>query len=791
MPSISLSTNSGSQIPLKDIKNTVIVREHIAHHTVTQTYFNDETKPLEAFYTFPTPANASVYECVVMFGDKMIKTLIKEKETAKEEYNKAISDGNGAFYMERVNGDVFSVSIGNVQPESEIIITIKYVVELRTEIDHSKLRVNFPLTIMPRYNSYSFMSNESRYQGKLTNPPKVNERPYTMSINGSFAMSDGIVSVDSKTCKMKLSNMKNTSVDFEINDIENLNEDLIVTLERNKPNSSCTIQRAANLQLTNELYRYVTMVNINPSYEDVPEVNPADVHYTILLDKSGSMSGDDIKYCKQGAKIFLLSLPIGSSFDVYQFDDTFEKFKPSGDIEPRLEAIAWIEKIQSGGGTELRQALEDVYKSIKLTGKRGVILLLSDGGISDTADVLKLVKRNKATSVFTIGIGQSVSQDLIQGMADMGNGKAEFVNSGVDQIKEKIHAQLKRAQTTLRKECSSNEVKIDVDGPYKLVPETIPTLYENDLNTFYLFSQNPPRDITYVQTLKDYTLNKNVPFTVIDDDSYPLHRIAGIKLIDSLTNNPSGSQIEHLKQDPHKSTIIETSLNLNVLSNHTSFIGVEYREEKDKSIEQCVLKEVPLQIAKKYTGTNIVYGPTGTICGPCGPTGACGVTGATGACGSSNKRCFSMAACAMPQSFKGINTIGSSLRNATYDLRGQPESMKYVASPWASSKSLNESFECDEEDGCDESMDIDSFSSKPLSKSKQIYTTTVTIDNLPKYIRVGELLTGAAAGLLPFADQLKQNDYVLITGQDSNVDGVYKVWNVGSATEAWVLEKVD
>lgn len=838
MPSISLKTSNGSEIPLKNIRLTANVVNHIAQFTLEQTFTNNETNPIEAFYTFPLTATSSVFSFTAQIGDRIIKTVLKEKQEAREEYNKAISEGNGAYLMERINGDVFSVSLGNIQPNSEILITIKYVVELRVEIDYTKLRLNIPLTIMPRYNSFSFMSRDAMYQSRLVNPPTVAERPYTMSISGSVTMPDGIVSLDSKTSKVKLSNMKENSVSFDITDLQNLNEDIIVTVERNSPKSSCMTQKADGFQLTNEMYRYATMVNISPSFKEVPEVNPSEVHYTLLIDSSGSMQGQDIENCKQGAKIFLLSLPAGSSFDVYHFNTMFEKFKPSNfnqssdnfkafpeisTVDPKFEAIAWIDKILASGGTELRLALEDVYASIKQTNKRGVIVLLSDGGISDTDAVLKLVKKNKAISVFTIGIGQSVSQDLIQGMADTGNGKAEFVNSGTDQIKEKILAQLKRAQTTLRKASTDNEIKIDVDGPYKLVPETIPTLYENDINTFFVFSQNPVKSVNYVQVLKDFSINTNILCSTLENDSYPLHRMAGIKLIDSLANNPSGSQIEHQKQDPYKSDILSVSLNLGVLSNYTSFIGVEYREEVDKTTQQAVLKEVPLQVAEKYknmTGVvnNSSYGYSGP-CGPVGTRGAVGYCGAVAACASASARPASMAtanfssygmaaACSsapasmpmsnnasfggysaysapMPQSNSNINFSPREESFGGYhDLRFQSKSF----APQCASSSRTPTFL-----GAVTPSVTNFFASPAQSNTqpKQNYQIVLTINKLPAYRTFSNILTSITPGQLAFASELKPNDYIRVTGEGAAIDGVYKVWNIGSSTESWVIEKVE
>ena len=847
MSAISLTTPNGSQVPLKNINVDVNVHNHISQFTMTQTYMNNEDNSIEAFYTFPTSNGASVFSFEAKIGDKVIKTLIKEKAEAEKEYNKAISEGNGTLLMQRVSGEVFTVSLGNVSPKSEIIITIKYIVELRTEIDCTRLRLCLPLTMMPRYTSVYDPTPASLLHGNLVNPTKVNEKPYNLSFRGKVTMTDGIVSLDSKTCKVKLSNMKELSLDFEINDVENLNEDIIMTITRNTPKSTCSAQRADDLQLTNELYRNVTMVNINPSFKDVAPLDPKDTHYVIVLDNSGSMGGQDMENCKTGAKLFIMNLPPGSTFDVYKFNSDFEKFKPCGDTDTRIQAMKWIDTIRSEGGTELKRALEDVYCSIKQTGKSGVIVLLSDGGVSDTINILKLAKQNRGTSVFTIGIGQSVSRELIQGLADMSNGVAEFVNSGTDEIKEKILAQLRRAQ---RKSHKENDIKIDVDGPFRMVPETIPTLYENDINTFYIFSTNPVKSVSYVQTFKDYALNTVVPCTTLTETTYPLHRAAGIKLIDCLLCNPKGSQIEHLQQDPYKEEIISVSLNLNILSNYTSFVGVEYREEVDKTTDKAVLREVPLQVAKKYqynyasTGCQGPTGPQG-VCGPRGPIGTCGPIGAYGPRGMrrglgpggllESRGQGDRGDCSRNISSRsmGINTIGSSLQNSSYDMC-TALSPKLVSSPWLNSsvtadynlgnlsdvqcrstsdvqcrsmgdvqyRSTGDRYSrnkdgmkggmrdrysincCNNEENEDDGGCDTGFFGTLLNSG---ITPKLTLRTLPDYSTSGTLLVGTNFGSL--SESLKVNDYIFVTGEGSN-NGMYKVWNTGSETNKWILEKV-
>jgi len=180
--------------------------------------------------------------------------------------------------MEGISGDVFSVSLGNILPDSEINISIKYIGELGTEIDCTKLRLILPLTIMPRYGS----GKKSHH--KQVNPEKINSRPYNMSITGSILMTDGLLNVQCKTHQIDLTNKDASSINFGITDLGNLNEDVVITIERNKPQSTCLIQTAYDLTLKNAIYRNAAMINIIPIYDIIPKTNTNSPHYIIIID---------------------------------------------------------------------------------------------------------------------------------------------------------------------------------------------------------------------------------------------------------------------------------------------------------------------------------------------------------------------------------------------------------------------------------------------------------------------------------------------------------------------------
>ena len=66
------------------------------------------------------------------------------------------------------------------------------------------------------------------------------------------------------------------------------------------------------------------------------------------------------------------------------------------------------------GGTEIYRPLEKILNEKVNEGYPRHIFLLTDGGVSNTEEVISLVKKNtKHSRVYSIGIGNYVSLNLI------------------------------------------------------------------------------------------------------------------------------------------------------------------------------------------------------------------------------------------------------------------------------------------------------------------------------------------------------------------------------------------
>lgn len=610
MPSqITLLSKDNKQIPLKKVNVEVDTVGLVSQFTIHQTYFNDEDKPLEVTYTFPTPAGATVYDFQAVIDDKVVKCIIKEKEKAREDYSKAVSSGDGAYLMEQVSGDAFNCSIGNIPPKKEVSLRIRYVLQVQSEVNARKLRLNFPLTIMPRYTPVKTASHSNATNSSITsggpsvNNPKVNFKPYEFALSGTMFMPEGIDDVKCSSHTFTDCIVTENACTFNIESLESLDKDLIIHISRGKP-STIAIEQKMDGELNDEMFRYCTMMNIVPDFDAMKNIDARELHYTFILDRSGSMEGTDLENCKEAASTFVSMLPIGATFDIYHFGSDFKRFIKSqseNEQTTKQRAVAWIKNITSDGGTELTNVLTDAFESIKQKPeKQGIIVLLSDGGVSNTDDVIRLCSSYKDVRVFTIGIGDSVSQELIQGLAEAGKGKAEFVASrDKDAIVSKVTSQLLRSQS---KVSMKNLVDVECASPYTMTPTTLQTIYNADCNIIYIFSAQPISSLLY-----EYD-DEKIQCEIIREKCYegnPIHRIAGNDLIKTIKSRKSKtSHLYYVPQTPIleeiKKEIIKVSKNLNILSEHTSFIGVEYRYGSDKTLDESVFKEIPLQVAQKY-----------------------------------------------------------------------------------------------------------------------------------------------------------------------------------------------
>ena len=147
--SYEMTTSLGVQIPLVKTSIQGELRDTALETTVIQHYRNDEQETIEAVYTFPLPVGATLLSLEVNLNGEVLAGTVVASQEAEEAYEDAITDGDSALLLQKIDEALYTLNIGNLQPEDSAVISIRYIQLLCWQQD--TLRIMYPTTIGDRY----------------------------------------------------------------------------------------------------------------------------------------------------------------------------------------------------------------------------------------------------------------------------------------------------------------------------------------------------------------------------------------------------------------------------------------------------------------------------------------------------------------------------------------------------------------------------------------------------------------------------------------------------------------
>lgn len=194
----------------------------------------------------------------------------------------------------------------------------------------------------------------------------------------------------------------------------------------------------------------------------------------LVIDRSGSMQGDKIKYARQAAIYAVQQLAERDRISVTIYDDQIEVIIPSRQATQKQDIINRINSITPRNMTALYDGwLEGATQVSKYLQPEHLnrVILLSDGlaNVGETnPDVIGnavngLSKRGVSTT--TMGIGDDFNEDLMQGMALSGDGNYYFIQNP-DQLPSIFNAELQGIMATIGQKVS---LGINAFSPVELV----------------------------------------------------------------------------------------------------------------------------------------------------------------------------------------------------------------------------------------------------------------------------------------------------------------------------------
>jgi len=596
----TLSSASGELLVLQHVAITGDLRGAIFEAHVRQTFINPSAEHLEAIYSFPLPWDAQLLGVEVKLNERTLHGTVVEKSEAQESYEHTLAEGNAAILLERGEDGIYVLNLGNLAPGERCVIDLHYGQLLQFE--QGGLRLKIPTVIAPRYGDLVRDGGLQPHQVPETD--LLSEYGFALSLTLHGALAQARIGSPSHPITLSRNRPK-SFVGGGVNTafIDALSDTLTVTLGRDSyldrdfvlvmdHLEHCSLASVAPDYVKPE--QCVVTASFCPSFkalntDDHPVVSDR-LSLKILVDCSGSMSGDSIQAARRALHALVDRLGKQDSFSLSKFGNTVEHRSrapwPVTEVT-QLSAHRWITSLEGDmGGTELESALTS---TLALSSKDdSAVLLITDGQVSAVEAIITRAKSSRQR-IFVIGIGSSASEGLLKRLAQETKGACDFVAPG-----EAVEPAILRIFNRLR---TPHITGITIEWPAGSQPRDMTTLdsaaFEGDtLHVSAWFDRAPVGTVTLKACLVGDTRQQilgRVEISGVALSSTTLSRLAAAKRMSE--NLPTSTQRN-------------LALDYQLVSRHTSFLLTHLRAEQERALAMPRLYKVKQMLPAGFGGSS-------------------------------------------------------------------------------------------------------------------------------------------------------------------------------------------
>lgn len=407
--------------PLRRTAVHATVSGFVARVVVTQEFANPYAEPIEALYTFPLSERGAVDAMEMRTGERVIRGTVKEREEARRLYEAARAAGKLVGLLDQERPNVFTQALANLMPGASVAVRIEYVEPLAFEAGRFTLAV--PTVVGPRFNPPGRVPDAARVTPPVTPEGTRAGHDLTVAVDVDAGMPIG--EVEAPLHDVLVERAAATRVRVRLRDGVVLpDRDFVLrwSVAGEDVRSAVLTHRRPGED------GYATFVLVPPAR--VPAAAAAPKELIFVVDRSGSQSGLPLLKAKETLLWILDHVGPDDTFQIVSFSSRTEMLfeRPARLTRANEErARAYIDGLAADGGTYMADAIERVCAVPADDHRLRIVTFMTDGYVGNDFEVLGLVRKLRGTSRwFAFGTGNAVNRFLIDGMARLGGGEAEY-----------------------------------------------------------------------------------------------------------------------------------------------------------------------------------------------------------------------------------------------------------------------------------------------------------------------------------------------------------------------------
>ncbi|HEX6810231.1 MAG TPA: VIT domain-containing protein [Planctomycetota bacterium] len=412
----------GRTLPLRSTRLHVLAGAGLARTQLEQRFVNPWPEPLTASYQLPLPADGAVAAFTFVVGERRIVGEIEGREAARERFEQALAEGRSGALVEQDRTALFAQQIGNIPPGCEVVVELLVDQPLAWWCGEWEYR--FPTTVAPRY-----LGAEGRVPDAVRIATDVADAPLPVRLHLDLGIDDDFADATSPSHELRRDGAR---VLLPAEGVP-LDRDVVVRWRVPAPQVGAvlrTARPAAEEPHGDVGYGLLALV---PPASAAPSL-PRDL--TVLLDTSGSMSGEPLHQAKSVVAALLGGLTDRDQLQLIEFSTEPRRWRRGpvrASAAEREAALRWLHGLQASGGTEMLTAVLESLRSVRY-GAQSQVLLVTDGLIGFEQEIVRALLQQLPENCrfHVLGVGAACNRALSCAAARAGRGAEAIVGLGED-----------------------------------------------------------------------------------------------------------------------------------------------------------------------------------------------------------------------------------------------------------------------------------------------------------------------------------------------------------------------